>query len=162
MSEFLTGHVFQVNASDGGVPKRPLPSAEVTSEGLRGDSQADLRYHGGPDRAVVLFSLEQIVALQQEGHPIYPGSIGENITLAGLPWVELGPGMRLRLGDLQLEITDYATPCSKIGDSFREQRFIRAAQNHHPGWSRLCARVLVPGSVKPGDAVIVEGVARHS
>lgn len=123
---------------------------------MRGDRQADLRYHGGPDRAVVLFSLEQIVALQQEGHPIYPGSIGENITVAGLPWAELVPGTHLRLGDLRLEITDYATPCSKIGGSFVGQRFIRASQKHHPGWSRLCARVLAPGNVKPGDAVVVE------
>lgn len=153
MKNPLRGHVFQVNVSDGGLPKRPLPTAEVTVEGMRGDRQADLRYHGGPDRALVLFSLEQIVALQQEGHPIYPGSIGENITVAGLLWAELAPGMRLQVGEMQLELSAYAVPCSKIGGSFIDRQYTRVSQKQYPGWSRLCARVLTPGRVQPGDAV---------
>jgi MOSC domain-containing protein YiiM len=151
--EAKTAWVFQINVSDGGLPKRPLPRAEVSAAGVSGDRQADLRYHGGPDRALVLFGLERILALQKEGHPIYPGSIGENITLAGLDWSGLQPGQRLRLGTLEIELTDYATPCSKIGGSFSKQRFDRVAQKRHPGWSRLCARVLVGGTVQPGDQV---------
>lgn len=147
--------IFQINSSDGGLPKRPLRTAEVTLEGIQGDRQADLRYHGGPDRALVLFSLEHILALQREGHPIYPGSIGENITIVGLDWPALSPGTRLQLGDVEIEITGYASPCRKIGGSFVAERFVRASQKKHPGWSRLCARVLVPGSVQLGDEVTV-------
>ena len=155
MADEKQARIFQINVSDGGVPKRPLRMAEVTLDGIKGDRQVDLRYHGGPDRALVLFSLERILALQEEGHPIYPGSIGENITIAGLNWPALAPGTRLRLGAVEVEITDYASPCSKIGGSFAAERFVRAAQKQHPGWSRLCARVLVPGSVRLGDPVTV-------
>lgn len=150
------GHVFQINASEGGLPKRPLRTAEVTAAGLRGDRQADLRYHGGPDRALVLFSLELTLALQEEGHPIYPGSTGENITVSGLDWSGLGPGTRLQLGGCQIEITGYAAPCRKIRGAFVGEGFGRVSQQKHPGWSRLCARVLVPGMVQVGDRVIVQ------
>jgi MOSC domain-containing protein YiiM len=155
MADEKQGRIFQINSSDGGLPKRPLRTAEVTLEGIQGDRQADLRYHGGPDRALVLFSLEHILALQEEGHPIYPGSIGENITIAGLDWSRLVPGTRLQLGEVQIEITRYTTPCSKIHGSFAAEQISRVAQKQHPGWSRLCARVLVPGSVQLGDEVTV-------
>ncbi len=157
MENDKAAHIFQINFSDGGVPKRPLRAAEITREGVPGDRQADLRYHGGPDRALVLFSLEQIVALQREGNPIYPGSIGENITVSGLDWPKIVPGTRLQIGAVQIEITDYASPCSKIGGSFLGDRFVRASQKEYPGWSRLCARVLVAGSVQVGDRVAVLG-----
>jgi MOSC domain-containing protein YiiM len=146
-------HIFQLNISDGGVPKRPLRVVELTHQGLQGDRQADLAHHGGPDRALVLYSLERIVALQQEGHPIYPGSVGENVTVTGLDWQDLDPGARLQLGEAQIEITDYASPCSKTGGSFAAERYVRISQKKHPGWSRLCARVLVPGRLHLGDAV---------
>ena len=38
-------------------------------------------FHGGPERALCLFSLERILELQAEGHPIFPGAAGENITI---------------------------------------------------------------------------------
>lgn len=155
MADEKPARIFQINVSDGGVPKRPLRMAEVTLDGIKGDRQDDLRYHGGPDRALVLFSLEHILALQAEGHPIYPGSIGENITITGLAWPTLAPGACLQLGAVKIEITDYASPCSKIGGSFAAERFVRASQKQYPGWSRLCARVLVPGSVQLGDEVVV-------
>lgn len=88
----VEGRVEQINASDGGVPKRPLPDGEVTAGGLRGDRQRNLQFHGGPDRAVVLYSLERIHSLQEEGHPITPGAIGENLTVSGLDWDLVVPG----------------------------------------------------------------------
>ena len=64
-----TSRVFQINISDGGVPKLPVQSVEVTADGLAGDRQRNLKYHGGPDRAVCLYSLERLLALQDQGHP---------------------------------------------------------------------------------------------
>jgi MOSC domain-containing protein YiiM len=79
-----TGTIIQISVSQGGVPKLAVPQAHVTPLGLEGDRQAHPEIHGGPNRAVCLWSLEVITALQQEGHPIAPGCAGENITLAGL------------------------------------------------------------------------------
>ena len=78
--------VAQISVSAGGVPKRAVPAARVTTLGLEGDVQRNRKLHGGLERALCLFSLERIRALRAEGHPIQPGSIGENLTLEGLDW----------------------------------------------------------------------------
>jgi MOSC domain-containing protein YiiM len=62
---------------------------------LDGDKQRNLQHHGGPDRAIVLFSLEVVRALQEEGHPIATGTTGENLTVSGLDWPSLVPGTEL-------------------------------------------------------------------
>jgi MOSC domain-containing protein YiiM len=152
----MQGNLTQLNVSGGGVPKQPILRGEVTPLGLIGDTQRDKKHHGGPDRALCLYSLELIEALRREGHPIAPGTTGENLTLSGLDWAELGPGSRLQLGSqVQLEITGYATPCRTIQASFADRRFGRISQKTHPGWSRLYARVLRTGVVNQGDIVRV-------
>jgi len=91
-------HVHQINVSDGGVPKLPVLEAVIATTGVLGDRQRNLKYHGGPDRAVCLFSQELIERLQDEGHSIEAGSSGENLTLAGLDWEKLKLGARLQIG----------------------------------------------------------------
>jgi MOSC domain-containing protein YiiM len=144
------GRVFSINVSNGGVPKRAIGSAWISAGGVEGDRQHHLQYHGGPDRAVSLYSHELIEALQVEGHPIVPGSIGENLTLAGLDWALMVPGAQVEVGAVLLELTNYAAPCRQISASFIDARFARVSQKVHPGWSRLYARVLEEGVVTPG------------
>ena len=152
-----TGHVFQINISEGGVPKRALQSSQVEPLGLTGDKHQDMVHHGGPDKAVVLYSLEKILALQQEGHPIYPGSTGENVTITGLDWETIVPGKRVHLGrNVVLEITVYTKPCQTIAGSFADGDSNRILETQHPGWSRVSARVLQTGEVHIGDSVHID------
>jgi MOSC domain-containing protein YiiM len=145
--------VHSINVSNGGVPKAARPSARITVGGVEGDRQRDLRYHGGADRAVCVYSLELIEALQTEGHSIEPGSIGENLTLVGLDWVTMAPGTRLEIGTVTLEVTKPAFPCRKIADSFRVRDFSVISAKVRPGWSRFYCRVLREGVVAVGDPV---------
>src|SRR4051794_29710624 len=150
----MTGAVFQINTSRGGVPKLPLEEAYLEFEGVTGDSQANRKYHGGPERAVCLFSLEHIQELQTEGHPIFPGSVGENLTLTGLEWFTLSPGTILRIGDEAiLQVTTFTVPCKSIAKSFISSEFNRISQKLHPGNSRVYARVLQPGALRKGQRV---------
>ena len=150
----MAGRIFQLNVSDGGVPKLAVREAVLTQGGLEGDRQQDLRYHGGPKRALCLFALERVLELQAEGHPIFPGSVGENLTVVGLDWTRLVPGARLALGEEAIvEITSYTSPCKHIAASFREGDFKRISQKVHPGHSRLYARVLRPGRLAVGQPV---------
>ena len=150
--------IHQINLSDGGVPKLPVHKAEVTPLGLVGDRQANTKHHGGPERALCLYALERITVLQGEGHPISPGSTGENLTLAGLDWTQVIPGTRLLLGDeVIIEITKYTLPCAKIAGSFAGGDADRMAQERYPGWSRVYAKVLVPGRLHAGDNVYILG-----
>jgi MOSC domain-containing protein YiiM len=145
--------VFQINVSQGGVPKNGLHEASVGELGLAGDSHTSST-HGGPQRAVCLFSLERILALQAEGHPVFPGSTGENLTVAGLDWSAVTPGTRVRAGvEVELEVTQYTKPCPKIKGSFRDGTIERMEQDKNPGWSRVYARVVRGGRVRVGDAV---------
>jgi MOSC domain-containing protein YiiM len=149
------GRLDSINVSRGGVPKQPVAEATITSEGVEGDRQRDRRYHGGPDRAVTLFSTERIAALLAEGHPIEAGSTGENLTVSGIEWTRATPGARLEIGEVRLEITRYATPCANITGSFAGGDIARVGHKVNPGWSRVCARVLVPGRVRVGDTVML-------
>jgi MOSC domain-containing protein YiiM len=149
----MPGRVESINTSRGGVPKTSVFEALISKYGLDGDHQRDPRYHGGPDRAVVLYALELIEALRREGHPIGVGTTGENLTVSGLDWASVTPGRELTIGDVRLAITKYAAPCEKISGSFRDGDFTRIAQKGRPGWSRVCARVITGGVVRPGDVV---------
>jgi MOSC domain-containing protein YiiM len=145
------GVLHAINVSNGGVPKLPRESCFVSVNGLEGDRQRDLRYHGGPDRAVCLYSLDLIEALQAEGHGIEPGSIGENLTVRGVDWAQMKPGARVEVGAVVLELTDYAAPCNNIARSFQRRQYVRVNHKVHAGWSRLYARVVTAGIVRVGD-----------
>jgi MOSC domain-containing protein YiiM len=147
------GRLESINTSRGGVPKTSVFEALVTADGLDGDRQRDLRYHGGPDRTVVLFSLDVIRALQREGHPIAAGTTGENLTVSGIDWTRVVPGTELRIGEVVLQITKYTSPCEKIAGAFLGDDFTRISQRGHAGWSRVSARVLAEGLVRMGDPV---------
>jgi len=153
-----TGRIVQLSVSAGGVPKRAVAEARVTRLGLDGDGHHDEEHHGGPERAVCLFSIEAIRALAAEGHAISPGVIGENITLEGIDWSGMVPGASLRLGEgVLLQVTRYTSPCFKIAAAFVGREYGRVSQKRHPGWSRLYARVLVEGQLRAGDPVRIAG-----
>ena len=104
-----------------------------------------------------LFSLEVIQSLRAEGHTIAPGSSGENLTLAGVDWSQIQPGIVLQIGDsLRLEVTTYTAPCQFNAQWFTTGDYSRISQKIHPGWSRVYARVLREGMVKRGDRFSVE------
>ena len=140
---------------EGGVPKYPVDSAFLRKSGVEGDRQNDLKHHGGPNRAVCIFSSEVIEELRAEGHPIETGSVGENLTISGLDWNLIHLGSQLNVGDALIEITGAAPPCRTIKNSFTEGDYSRISQKKNPGWSRWYARVLTEASVCPEDKVSV-------
>jgi MOSC domain-containing protein YiiM len=148
--------VHQISVSNGGVPKHPVSEARITTLGMEGDRQRNPDIHGGVDRAICVFSLEVIKALQAEGHSIAPGSTGENLTLAGLDWFALKPGDRIRVGSVRLEFVSYTAPCVHNGRWFLQENFSRISRKKWPGWSRLYARVLTEGVIRTGDPVVQE------
>lgn len=54
------GRVASLNRSDGGVPKLYVSEARITRSGMEGDRQRNLKHHGGPDRALCIYSEELI------------------------------------------------------------------------------------------------------
>lgn len=150
----MTGRIVQISVSPGGVPKTGVPAARVTFAGVAGDAHRDREHHGGPDRAVCLFAAEAIEALRAEGHPVVPGALGENLTVQGLAWAAVRPGMQLLLGtQVRLQVTSYTSPCLNIAAAFADRNYARVSQKRHPGHSRVYARVLAEGTIAAGDPV---------
>jgi MOSC domain-containing protein YiiM len=150
----MSARIFQLNVSPGGVPKLAIQHGRVHDRGMVDDAHRFPKIHGGPERALCLFSLERILELQAEGHPIFPGAVGENVTIAGLNWHELKPGVRLGLGDeVEVELTTYTKPCNTILAYFVEGNFHRINQQLHPGYSRIYARILRNGTLRVGQTV---------
>ncbi len=149
------GTVTQLSASNGGVPKIPVLVADVDPRGLLGDRQDNRKHHGRPFQALCLWSAEVIDALAAEGHPVRSGATGENVTVGGIDWSALRPGVRLLVGQVSCEISAWATPCRK-NDRWFTGRSDRIDHALHPGWSRAYAWVLEPGTITTGDPVLVE------
>ena len=159
----MKGFVHSVNISDGGVPKSPVSAANVVSGGLEGDYNRfrDENRRGDPDRAVCIFSLENIEGLKKEGHPIDVGTTGENFTIRGIDWDSLSEGTVLEIGGAALELSEPCAPCSKIGGSFVDRRFSRIDHQKEFGWSRWLARVVREGRVSGGDSVNIVITPNH-
>ena len=151
--------IVSINVSElGGVPKLPVKTAVVRFEGVEGDLNRFRmeRKNGDPGRAVSIFSMERILQLQEEGHPIDIGTAGENFTIEGIDWPKMEVGMMIRFGSTLIRLSEPCAPCSKIGGSFMENEFSRIDQNKRRGWSRWSASVIEEGAVSVGDAVYLE------
>lgn len=150
-----TGAVDGLFRGDGGTPKHPVSEVEVGWGGVLGDRQADRANHGRPWQALCLWSTEVIGAFAADGHPLAPGFAGENITLGGLDWARVVPGVRLRVGGVLAEVSAFAVPCKKNAAWFTDGRFDAMHHRHGPV-SRVYATVLEPGRVALGDPAVLE------
>ena len=157
----MTGCIVQINISPGGIPKRPIPEAEVTPEGIRGDSWAHPQIHGGPNQAILLITSEGIEELIAQGYPLHAGALGENFTVAGLDRRQMRIGQRYRVGEVLIELTKMRAPCATLsvyGPSIGQavyDRQVKAGDASSPRWGLggFYARVLRGGVVRPRDII---------
>jgi MOSC domain-containing protein YiiM len=147
----VSGAVHQISVSRGGVPKVAIATGFVDRSGLIDDGHIEA-FHGGPDKALCLYSLEVIEGLAAEGHSIAPGSAGENVTVRGVDWTSVVPGSRWLIGkEVEIEVTHFTAPCKKNSRWFSDGDFSRISQQLYPGRSRVYARILMEGVISRGD-----------
>ena len=144
-------------ATPSGYDKQPVSGpVRVGRGGLTGDAQADLRAHGGPDKAVYLYPADHY-SLWRNEHPrhaarLIPGAFGENIPYEGaLTERQVCIGDRYRIGGAVVIATQPRQPCFKIGLYFNDPSLVRAmTRTGRCGWY---AAVLVEGDMQAGDAL---------
>ncbi len=142
-----------------GIVKRPVVGAvEVGPLGLAGDEQADLSVHGGPSKAIYAYAIEHYPFWQtvraQAGAAAWDaglahGSIGENLTLAGLLENEVCIGDVLRFADCELAVSEPRFPCFKFNAAmgFKQASKLMAAN----GWCGFYLAVRRPGALRAGE-----------
>lgn len=143
-----------------GIFKRPVDGARMLRRlNLDGDGQADLRAHGGPNRAVYVYALEAYAFWRGElgRDDLEPGAFGENFTVEGLVDHEVRIGDRFAIGSAVVEVSQPRSPCFKLGvrleDPQMPSRIVAASR---PGFY---LRVLEEGTVEAGN--VFERVRRE-
>lgn len=157
----MTGSIVQINISPGGIPKRPIFEATVTSAGIQGDSWAHPEVHGGPDQALLLIGSESIAELVAQGFPLFPGALGENLTTLGLDRRQMRVGQRYRAGEIVFELTKLRAPCNTVGvygagiQHAVYDAQVRDGDVSSPRWGLggFYARILKPGTLRPHDII---------
>jgi MOSC domain-containing protein YiiM len=159
----MTGSVVQVSISPGGVPKRAIQEGRVGALGVEGDSHNHPHIHGGPRKALLLIAEEVLHALAEQGYPVYPGALGENITMRGIAPGTMRAGQRYRIGETIVELTTVRIPCNAIkvygadiGARIYDAR-VKQGDISSPawGWSGFYASVVAGGTVRAGDPIVL-------
>jgi MOSC domain-containing protein YiiM len=132
----------------------------VTVEGVNlvGDDQADRRVHGGADKAVYAYAVEDYDRWADTIGTRSPGTFGENLTTSGIELTECRIGDRWQVGSATLEVAQPRQPCFKLGIRMHDDEFpgvFAAAQR--PG---AYLRIISAGVVAAGDAIRVVPAAR--
>lgn len=134
--------------------KQPVAGpVQVLAEHLAGDGQADLRVHGGPDKAVYAYSLEHYEFWRQHVPPelLVMGAFGENLTTTGLLESDAQVGAHYRLGTAVLMAVQPRQPCFKLGIRLRDAGLVRRFEEARR--NGIYFRVVQQGVVRAGDAI---------
>jgi len=129
--------------------------AQITKLGIKGDEQADLSVHGGPDKAVYGYSLENYSAWRIE-YPrhaavLVPGGFGENLCIEGMRELDIYVGDIHRIGSTRLQVCQPRQPCFKLALRFEDKMMPKAMiRSGRAGWYY---HVLEPGEIAPGATV---------
>ena len=133
----------------------------VRGVNVDGDDQADRSVHGGPDKAVYAYAIEETRAWESElGRELGPGAFGENLTIEGVDVSGALVGERWRVGTALLEVVQPRFPCFKLGLRMGDPRFVkRFGQASRPG---AYLRIVEEGELGAGDPVAVVARPDHA
>ena len=134
-----------------GIYKEPIAGAvRIGRLGLVGDTQVDRRYHGGPDKAVNVYSVEHYPYWSERlGQTLTAGAFGENLTIQGLTESEVAIGDIYRVGEAVLQVTQPRQPCHKLSAKHDEPMLVKWVEQS--GRTGFYLRCLEPGNVQAED-----------
>jgi len=134
----------------------------ITARGvnLAGDDQADRKVHGGPDKAIYAYAIEDTRWWEHElGRSLAYGQFGENLTTEGIEVNDALVGERWEIGTTVLEVSEPRIPCWRLGVRMQDRAFPRRfSEALRPG-SYL--RIIVEGDIGADDRIRVVNRPNH-
>lgn len=136
-----------------GIFKEPVEGrVTVAGVNLAGDDQADRNVHGGPDRALYAYALEDYAWWKDElGRDLAPGTFGENLTTSGIDVNAALVGERWRIGTAVLQVTTPRFPCYKLAMKMADPRFVKRFGAALRLGSYMS--IVTEGGLRRGDAI---------
>jgi len=132
--------------------KQPVSGlVQVRTLGIAGDSVADKRFHGGPDKAVLCYAASHydLWATDYPELKMSGGAMGENLTLAGSTESDVCIGDIYKVGSCTLQVSQPRQPCWKISRRWGVKTLLKdVTQTGRTGWY---VRILDEGDVRTGD-----------
>jgi MOSC domain-containing protein YiiM len=121
---------------------------------LDGDDQADRQAHGGPDKAIYAYAVEDSRWWEHQlGRPLVYGELGQNLTTEGIEVNDALVGERWQVGTLLLEVSEPRIPCWRLGVRMNDKMFPRRfTEAMRPG---AYLRIVTEGDVGAGDEIRV-------
>lgn len=133
---------------------------QVEHDNLAGDAQADLRVHGGPDKAVYAYAAEDYRWWEDElDGPLEPGTFGENLTTEGVDLNRVVIGERWMVGTTELEVAQTRQPCFKLGIRMGDAGFVQRFDGARRFGVYL--RIKVTGELGVGDEIYLVSRPTH-
>jgi len=134
---------------------------ELGAERLAGDDSADLRVHGGPDKAVYAYSVEDYRwwAEVTPGTEFPPALFGENLTTEGIELAEAVLGERWQIGSTVLEVSQPRFPCFKLGIRMGDAAFVDRFDEARRSGAYF--RIVRPGRLQAGDDIVRSSLPDH-
>ena len=117
----MSSRILQINIkpninNERGLPKRAIDDAYISRLGIEGDHN-NFRFtkkENNPDMAVLIITKDIIDDLNNEGWPIKPGDLGENLTIIGLDYQSIKPGQVLEVGSAKIKVSFICDPCTNL------------------------------------------------
>lgn len=127
---------------------------------LEGDDQADRKAHGGPDKAVYAYAMEDVRWWEEKlGRSLQHGEFGENLTTEGVAVNDAPIGERWAIGTAVFEISEPRIPCWRLGVRMNDQGFVRRfTEALRPG---TYLRIIVEGVIGAGDEIRIIETPDH-
>ena len=127
---------------------------------LEGDDQADRKAHGGPDKSVYAYAMEDMQWWKEKlGRSLQYGEFGENLTTEGVAVNDALVGERWAIGSAVFEVSEPRIPCWRLGVRMNDQGFVRRfTEALRPG---TYLRIIVEGAVGAGDDIRIIETPAH-
>ncbi|MBZ5202869.1 MOSC domain-containing protein [Planomicrobium chinense] len=134
------------------IEKQSVERVFLGKEGFHGDQVADLKHHGGPDRAVCIYSAEHYPLWEQEFEkPLPPSTFGENLTVSGMLEQDVYIGDIFRIGDAVIQVTQGRVPCQTIDRRLDMTPLMKRMVK--TGFTGFLCRVIEEGEIQADSSI---------